>query len=338
MAARARWIHSARADVLVAGAWIPFAVAAHVAQGDRNAIGLVLSATFLVSFVHQPLTLPLVYGDPTERSERPTIYRWSPLVFVAAATLGLGVSVAAVAVIAGLWNAEHTLMQRFGITRIYGRKAGEADGRLERALLVSWLLLAAIAAAADAATEEHVARLPLGTVNRSGLDLLAGLRPVAQVLLPAVVIAAAVLTARWVRREARAWRARAGNPAKWVYVGGTALLIGLMVVDPVAGFAGYVGGHALEYFVIVHRSLGSRYADGSGGAVGRVVRAPGGRRRFFAGYALVMAALLGGLAWYGSDRLYLTAVLVLGGMHVLYDGFIWKLRKPSVARGLVTAQ
>ncbi len=37
-----------------------------------------------------------------------------------------------------------------------------------------------------------------------------------------------------------------------------------------------------------------------------------------------------------QPRLYLTTILVLGGLHVLYDGFIWKLRKPSVAAGLVT--
>lgn len=110
-----------------------------------------------------------------------------------------------------------------------------------------------------------------------------------------------------------------------------------MLVDPVAGFVGYVGAHAVEYFVIVHRSLGSRWAEpGSGGAVGRSVRAPGGRRRFLLGYAVAMVVLVGGLRWYGSSRLHLTTILVLGGLHVLYDGFIWKLRRPSVAAGLVT--
>jgi hypothetical protein len=42
-----------------------------------------------------------------------------------------------IAVIAGVWNAGHTLQQRYGITRIYGRKVGQADGTIELAV-VGW--------------------------------------------------------------------------------------------------------------------------------------------------------------------------------------------------------
>jgi hypothetical protein len=205
-------------------------------------------------------------------------------------------------------------------------------------MLVSWLVLATVAAAASAGTEGRLRRLPLGEVNAKGLDMLADLRPTGRVLLPVVVVAVAVVTGRWVLAELDRWRAGGGNGAKLLYVGSTAVLIGVMLVDPIAGFVGYVGAHAVEYFVIVHRSLGSRWsAPGSGGAVGRLVRAPGGRRRFLAAYAVVMVALIGGLRWYGHPRLYMVTVLVLGGLHVLYDGFIWKLRRPSVAAGLLTA-
>src|SRR5205085_1741731 len=99
-----------------------------------------------------------------------------------------------------------------------------------------------------------------------------------------------------------------------------------------------VGAHAVEYFVIVHRSLESRWADaGTGGAVGAMVREPGGRNRFLTGYAVAIVAFTGSLLWLGNHRLYMVAVISLGGMHILYDGFIWKLRKPAVARALVGA-
>ena len=42
----------------------------------------------------------------------------------------------------------------------------------------------------------------------------------------------------------------------------TAALVLLVIVDPIAGFAGYVAGHALAYLVIVHRSLRARAATG----------------------------------------------------------------------------
>jgi hypothetical protein len=339
MLQRARWIHNPVADLGLALCWVPFAVAAHYAQADRSTIALVLSATFLLSFAHQPLTLPIVYGDPEERAARRRTYTWMPVVFVAAAVVGLAVSVPLVAVVAGLWNAEHTLMQRFGITRIYGRKAGEntpADGRVDRLMLVSWLVLAASVAAASAGTERRILGLPLGEVNRQGLEILTSLRDVAVWLVPVAVLAAVLCTLQWVAREASNYRAGAANPAKWVYAGATAVLIGVMLIDPVAGFVGYVGAHAVEYFVIVHRSLASRWTgDGSGGAIGALVRRPGGRNRFLAGYVVAIVAFTGGLLWLGNHRLYMVAIISLGGLHILYDGFIWKLRKPAVAGALV---
>ena len=338
---RARWIHSPGRDAALAFCWVPFAVAAHRAVDDPSAIATVLTATFALSFAHQPLTLPIVYGDPEERAARRRLYTWCPVVFLAAAVGGLALSVATVAIVAGLWNVEHTLMQRFGITRIYGRKAGETDAagaRQEKLLLISWLVFAATWAAAAEGTEASVRRLPLGEVNKEGLGILADLRTVAQWLVPAVALVAVALTVQWARAEARRWRDGGGNPAKLLYLGATAALIGLMLVDPVAGFVGYIGAHAVEYFVIVHTSLANRWTvEGSGGAMGSLMRTPGGRGRFLAGYALAMVGLIVGLRAFGTPRLYLITVLTLGGLHVLYDGFVWKLRRPQVAAGLVTA-
>jgi hypothetical protein len=90
----------------------------------------------------------------------------------------------------------------------------------------------------------------------------------------------------------------------------------------------------VEYFLIVHHSLGSRYADGSGGPLGATVRAPGGRRRFLLGYFAVLAVIVVVSRGWASDDVYRFLVLFLGGLHVFYDGFIWKLRRPAVAHSL----
>jgi hypothetical protein len=257
-------------------------------------------------------------------------------VFAVAIVLGLWVSLALVAVVAGLWNAEHTLMQRYGLTRIYGRKAGQDDGGLEKAMLVSWLVLAMVWVAADKGTAARVEGLPLGRVNVDGVDRLLSLQPWAAALLVPVVGVVLALVVAWVRAERARARNEQLNPAKAVYVGSTALLFALILVDPVSGFVGYVGAHAVEYFVIVHHALGSRFSDGSGGVLGRVVRAPRGRARFLGGYIAASVAVVVVEKVWGNPDVYGFTVLFLGGLHVFYDGFVWKLRRPAVARGLVT--
>src|SRR3954462_5812868 len=101
-----------------------------------------LEALSAFSFVHQPLTLPLVYGDAEQFAARRRLFVAAPFVLAAVIAVGLAVSFTIVAVVGGLWNLEHTLMQRYGFVRIYGRRTGEDDGRLERVLLLSWLLVA----------------------------------------------------------------------------------------------------------------------------------------------------------------------------------------------------
>ncbi len=334
-AARAVWIHRPAVDIAVALCWVPFALVGHYLEASPQRLGDFVGAVFLLSFAHQPLTLPLVYGDPGQFALRRRLFTWSPIVFGVAILAGMSVSLAVVAVVAGLWNAEHTLMQRYGITRIYGRKVGDDDGRLEKAMLLSWLVLALVWAAADAATPDRVRRVPLGRINSSGLNLLADLRPVAAVLVVPAVVVAVGLAVAWFCGERL--RAGAANRAKHLYVLSTAVLFVAILVDPVAGFLGYVGAHAVEYFVIVNRALGSRYADGSGGPLGAVVRSPGGRRRFMAAYAAAVGLLAFALLRFGSNELYGFTVLFLGGLHVFYDGFIWKLRRPAVARGFALA-
>jgi hypothetical protein len=139
--------------------------------------------------------------------------------------------------------------------------------------------------------------------------------------------------AHWIRAE----RAHAGNPAKWLYLGSTAALFVTMFINPIAGFMGYVGSHAVEYFVIVGRSVGPRYTRDDVTArpspIGRVIASAFGRVKFFAAYAVAMVLLLALIAS-TSIAVHAAIIFTLGGMHVFYDGFIWKLRRPVVAQSL----
>jgi len=345
-----QWMHGPIADVALALVWIPFAAVAHVLQGQAgDRLPAFVAAVFLLSFSHQPLTLALVYGDPDQLRLRRAIFTWSPLVFVVAVFAGLNISMVALAVVGGLWNAEHTLMQRYGIVRIYGRKAGQGDGRLERAMLFSWLALALVWVGADAATPDRIRQVDLGENNTLAVEQLASLRTVAAVLVPIALAVALGLGVAFVVQE---WRHRhQANPAKWFYVASTAALFGVLLVDPLAGLMGYVGAHAVEYFVVVRQSLGRRYGtaaavDALGDAdadataprrpvpLARAVRSPLGRDGFLVVYVALIVGIVMVLERLGSPTAYAVVFFTLGGLHVFYDGFIWKLRRAPVAASL----
>jgi hypothetical protein len=315
--------------VALAFCWLPFAVAAHELEHAPGPLEVLVAGVFLLSFAHQPLTMGLVYGDPVQFAARRRLYVIAPLAFALAILVGQAISLTLVAIVAGLWNAEHTLMQRYGLTRIYGRKAGDDNGRLEKPMLISWLVTATVWVAAFVDIPGQVQRIHLGSTNTRGVELLHRLSTGARIVLLPVIVAAVVLTLRWWRAE-RALGVRA-NPAKHLYVGATGALIAMIVVDPIAGLVAYVGAHALEYFVIVHRSLRGRADDAP---VARATSTTSGRAKVYAAYFLGIGLLLAVTYPRLGGHGYGFVVLFFGALHILYDGFVWKLRRPAVAASL----
>jgi hypothetical protein len=338
MSRRPRWIRSASYDLGVAVLWVPFAAVAWALADNGPAVRWLVAATLMFSVMHQPLTLLLVYGDRKQFATRRVVFTVSPFILAALVGFGMVVSFALLAVVAATWNAVHTLQQRYGLTRIYGRKAQDSHGNSERLLLYSWLATAVLAAASARGTAAKVAVAGIGGANRQALDLLTGAAPIARILLPLAVVLAVVALVRWALAEHRNPNA---NPAKWIYIGSTLVMILLVAVNPLVGFVAYVGSHAAEYFLVVHHHLEGRYrpkpkpgepVDVRTGPVAAVVRSRAGRTGFIAAYLAGIGAMLVGLTAAGYPYFTLF-VLIAGGLHLFYDGLIWKLRRPDVGRG-----
>lgn len=329
------WIHTAKTDAAIAYLWVPFSAAAALAYRTPGALASVVALTLLISLIHQPLTLGLIYGDPAQFALARRVFTFFPFVLLAAVVAGRVISLTLVAVLAGLWNAEHTLMQRYGIARIYGRKAGEGSVATERAMLISWLVFALCFAAADARTPKLLDKVDLGATNEEGIRILQGLRPWATGAALIAGLVVVVSTIRWWRTEKRL--GTRGFTPKRRYLAATAMLFVVMLVNPIVGLIGYVGSHALEYFVIVHGALGRRYVGPMGepgGMVGRAVRSPLRATGFVVVYVGVIGIGLRLVQLRLEADLANVILLTVGGMHVFFDGFIWKLRRPVVARSV----
>lgn len=326
---RRLWVHGPVADIALGWCWLPIALVVHAAEPHITTVQAIVGVIFLISFAHQPLTLGLVYGDPAQRNAHRALYRWAPWVAFVLIIIGLNFSLTAVALMAGLWNAEHTLMQRYGVMRIYGRKAGDDHGRIEKPMLIVWLVAAISYLGGYVDLQRMVHKLGFGGTNARSVGLLADLAPIARVVFWAAAIVGVVFVARWWTAERRLGTA-ASRPKHW-YALGTAGLVIAVMVDPIAGVAGYVAAHAIEYFAVVHSSLRKR---GDAAPVASATRTPARRAVVYLAYFVAISALIYFTKSRLDGRLYAFAVLFFGALHILYDGFVWKLRRPAVAASL----
>jgi hypothetical protein len=328
---RARWIYGPGPDLLIALCWVPLWAVGHVLSSGHgpasdDLLRRALAAAFALSFLHQPLTLGLVYGDPQQFRQRRRLFVWAPLVTVPLVVAAVAGQLWIVVPVAALWNTVHTLQQRYGLSRIYARKSGYGSAALDRAVLYAWMVCAGLAVAANPGTTRLVRRVGLDGVNAGGVRLLTDARPVALGLLVPAALGALAVTVALVRQETAA---PAANPAKWGYQASSLLLIATIAIDPAAGFIAYVGAHAIEYFVVVYKTTASRY-DGRrdvAGPLPRVARTAAGRVAalgLITGAALVVHGRLHGQA-------FDVVLYTVGVLHFLYDGVIWKLRRPAVA-------
>jgi len=324
------WIKGPIPDAALALSWVPFAIAAHFTEVAGGALRALFGTVMLISFLHQPLTFPLVYASPWRLATHRRLFLWFPVVAVLIIGTAVQVSLTLVAVVGGIWNAEHILMQRYGLTRLYGRKAGDDQGQRERWMLVSWFLIPLLWSAATGNLQRVLDRISSGSVDAEAASVLAKMSTEAGVALAVVVLAAAYLTVRWTVGEHRL--ATGWNTGKLLYLVSTAGLFGLALVDPVAAVVGFVASHSVEYFALVNRSVASERQHI--GLLGQIARRPHGRSVFF-GIYVVAATLVFFLLYRASPApVLLMAILTIGAVHFFYDAFIWKLRKPEVAASL----
>jgi hypothetical protein len=334
---RFSWIYGPLPDLFIALCWVPIYFAAHaltVRHGAANdhLLGNLLSGAFLLSLLHQPLTLALIYGDRNQFELRKKLFTWSPFVAVGLVSVAVLLNLWIIIPVAAVWNLIHTLNQRYGLSRIYSRKAGYGSARLDRWTVFAWMFVALLVVGSTATTLHQLARVMLDDTNANGIKTLTSVRPYALWLVIPVAAFALALTIALVRQEL-AHRDQA-NGAKWVYQASGALLILGIAIDPLAGFIAYVAAHAIEYFVVVDETMISRYGrtPDRTTVLGRLVYQRGRRATFFVvflgAFALLLSSRLTNLF---PGQTYTITLYSVGILHFWYDSFIWKLRKPAVA-------
>lgn len=331
------WIFNFRTDLFVALSWIPIFLIAHhfsagTGSGNTAMLNRMLGAAFLISLLHQPLTFALIYGDKEQFALRRRLFMWSPPIAIALVAIGVLLNLWIVIPIGAIWNTIHTLQQRYGLSRIYDRKSGYGSPRIDRGVLFSWMAVALLAAGSATSTATQLSRVMLQGINREAAKTLIGARSITLPLLVPAVLVATWFTAALVRQE---WRHRAeANRAKWLYQVSSLILIGLIAFDPASGLIAYVAAHAVEYMVVVYQTVARRYGEPRERMplLGRATSTPLGRVAFFGGFLVLVFLLDAQIGRVLPASGYYIALYSIGILHFWYDSFIWKLRKPVVAK------
>jgi hypothetical protein len=339
---RQHWLFDAPTDLAIAWCWVPFFAAAHLLTIRTGvtadlAVQRLLTGVLLASLLHQPLTLLLVYGDRHQFAQRRRMFVVAPLVAVVLIGVAVELDLWVIVPIAAVWQNFHTLQQRYGLLRIYARKAGYGSRRLDRAVLfVPFLAVLALVALLPV-TARQVARFggQLDPDTAHEVGLLSQARPVLAVLFVPLAAATIAILLRHVRQERTAVVAGQANPAKWSYLGSVLLLTASLPIDPVAGLIAIVASHAIEYVIVVMRTLRSRYGNDPERTSLLSVLAGSAARRW------TLLAVFLAVFWLLDDRMgdvlpghtYLIALYTVGLLHFVYDAVIWKVRRPAVASG-----
>jgi len=347
--ATSAWLRAPWWDLgCLAFCWVPFYVwVVHGLGLDGQAgttatpaLALATVVALAITYVHRHYTFVLVYGDRGTFSRRAREFIVAPvLVFgvvglmraFRGAELIAGVSPWMVVLVAvGTWNIWHTVMQRYGILRVYGGKSRgglevRAHGKRDLALLWSTVLLVAVLVlvfrAETFASHANAARL-----LRVLRPILAG--PTPWILLGGSVSLWALAFGRWVRHEAEA-EVESRAP-RLLFLGSTAALFAIFLVHgPVVGYLCFGVAHSLEYVAFVHHFGERKFSRDptNKGVVARWMRQPWIFGVLLSGLLLLLFL---SLREHRKTDVYLVYYMGTSVLHFLFDGWIWKVRTPAV--------
>ncbi len=243
----------------------------------------------------------------------------------------------AMVLVAYLWGVWHGLMQTYGFLRIYDAKVGSVSkltARLDSAMCITWF------GAAVLVSPTRMAKI-LTDYYRSGGVIVAP--AIVSALTNAWLIATALATLGFVGRLLydRA-RGQAQSPAKLMLMA-TSIAFwwysNVFVSNMLVGIALFEIFHDVQYLTIVWIFSLSRVDRNP--SVGRFTRFLFRRSWGLAGLYVGLVAAYGSLnlvpPMLSSQTLSrsLTGLLTASALlHFYYDGFIWKVREPSVRESL----
>lgn len=231
-----------------------------------------------------------------------------------------------------LWTIYHTLMQKMGILRIYARVAQAGSATLDRAFVFGWFVAMVPHLAARDDVRETAARV--SSVGRLVKPLFDAIAPALVFAQYALLLVAIGVTVAWLKKDLEGGRLHA---MRTLFATSLLVLYAAFTYDLVIGFATLAFSHSIEYIAFVSVFVARKYQKREAEAlpwVGRMARHPVRSVFIFA----VMTTTVFAIARTASRDWLDIYIVGSSFLHFLYDGWLWKVRKPEVRDHLPTAR
>lgn len=285
---------------------------------------IIIIIVLLFNYVHRHLTFALVYGEKEEFNKRKEFYIVLPL--IAALVTFISVYLGAFKIlltISVIWTLYHSISQKYGITRIYSRKAGYGEAWLDKWVIYSWfvyLLFALGDKEKDTLLQYQAGQVVLNIVG----DHLNTLSTISYLFLAA----ATVITIIYAYNEIKNFNKI--SVAKNLYVLSILLLYSVFYYSLIAGYIVFAFSHAIEYIAFVNIFVKSRYKKKKDS---NSLLAKASKKQWL--YSALFSAVVVVLSLIGmkyDENALLIYIVGSSFLHFIYDGLIWKVRKPEVGK------
>ncbi|MFI5323771.1 MAG: hypothetical protein ACHQ6U_09630 [Thermodesulfobacteriota bacterium] len=280
----------------------------------------------LFNFVHRHYTFALVYGQKEEFEKRKRSYILMPVAFALITLISIVAGVfKLLLVISVVWTIYHTVAQKYGFTRIYSRKADYGKAWIDKGIIYSWLIYFFFALG-----EKNVGILNQYQAGQFLIDSVGKYFHIFTNVSYAALVVAIFFTVTYVVEEFNN-RDKISLP-KNLFVFSVLLLYSIFFYDLVIGYVMFGFSHAFEYIAFVNVFVNSKYTrrPEATSLFSRI-----SRKQWI--YSGAFSVALAGICYlgikYNENAL---AIYITGSsfLHFIYDGWIWKVRNPEVAKPL----
>ncbi|MEW6324527.1 MAG: hypothetical protein AB1515_03990 [Nitrospirota bacterium] len=321
---RRLWIHAPGSDLLLFSyGWLAVLLPLLWLQPWAVSVIFVVIA---INELHRHYTFALVYAEPEEFERRRALYLGLPvLAAVVAFAFVYAEQFPLLLTISVLWTIYHSVGQKYGITRIYARKAGYGEAWIEKGLIFSWFYYVALAM-----IEREAGTLERFDAGRVVLESAGAALPYVHAVSLLLLAVALTFTLLFARQEYLN-RHRISLP-KVLYVCSVLLLYAVFFRSLVLGYVVFGFSHALEYIALVNIFVGTKYRKRP---EARSLLARASKQLWLSSglFALVVVtACLLAKGW--NQQAFGVYIVGSSFLHFIYDGLLWKVRRPEVGAPL----